>query len=198
MKKTISLVITLTLCISFVIVAFGAENNFVPSITYKDAISVISAVMDGEDVSECLVVTTLKEASEKSTDITQEDRDTLQQVYKDLKEGTTELPIDENYVIRELVDLSFKYDSCRKIKEHGAKDHKLGKDGVILTVDFDFGISANEEVMVWVCIEGEWKEIERVENNGDGTITCDFGDICPVAFAVKQSATVKSPLKFRT
>lgn len=193
MKKVFSLAITLALCMSLTIAAFAAENEFVPSITYKDGPSITTAEMDGADVSACLVVTTLKDAEEKSTDITQDERDTLQQVYEDLKNGTTTLPTDENYVIRELIDLSFKHDECRELEDHGQKDQKLKENGITLTADFDLGISKDDEVLVFVYIDGEWQPIESVKNNGDGTITCVFEDICPVAFAVKQPAASMAP-----
>ncbi len=193
MKKVLSLAITLALCMSLTISAFAAENEFVPSITYKDGPSITSAEMDGADVSACLVVTTLKDAEEKNTDITQDERDTLQQVYEDLKNGTTTLPTDENYVIRELIDLSFKHNECREVDEHGQKDQKLKEDGITLTADFDLGISKEDEVLVFVYIDGEWQSIESVKNNGDGTITCVFEDICPVAFAVKHPVASMAP-----
>lgn len=193
MRKVLSMAITLALFMSLTISAFAAENTFVPSITYKDGPDIISSEMDGNDVSECLIVTTLKDAEEKSTDITQDERDTLQKVYEDLKDGATTLPTDENYVIRELIDLSFKHDECREIEDHGHKDQKLKEDGITLTTDFDLGVSQNDEVIVFVYIDGEWKPIESVKNNGDGTITCIFEDICPVAFAVKQPVASMAP-----
>lgn len=193
MKRVFSLVIALALCMSLSISAFAAENTFVPSITYKDGPDVTSAELDGKDASGCLIVTTLKEAKEKSTDITQDERDTLQQVYEDLKNGATKLPTDDDYVIRELIDLSFKYEGCRVIEEHGHKDQKLKEEGVTLTVDFNLGVSQNDEVLVFVYIDGKWQPIESVKNNGDGTVTCVFEDICPVAFAIKQSANIAPP-----
>lgn len=185
MKRVGYLVIALALCMSLTISAFATEDTFVPSITYKDGPSIISAKMDGKDVSTCMVVTTLKAAEEKSTDITQDERDTLLKVYEDLEEGITKLPTEENYVIRELIDLSFKYDECRKSEGHDAKDQMLKKEAITLTVDFDLGVSANDEIMVFVYIDGEWKPIENAHNNGDGTVTCIFEDICPIVFAVK-------------
>lgn len=193
MKRVFSLVIALALCMSLSISAFAAENTFVPSITYKDGPDVTSAELDGKDASGCLIVTTLKEAKEKSTDITQDERDTLQQVYEELKNGATKLPTDDDYVIRELIDLSFKYEGCRVIEEHGHKDQKLKEEGVTLTVDFNLGVSQNDEVLVFVYIDGKWQPIESVKNNGDGTVTCVFEDICPVAFAIKQSANIAPP-----
>lgn len=193
MKRVFSLIISLALCASLSISAFAAENTFVPSITYKDELNVTSAEMEGEEVSGCLIVTTLKYAEENSTDITQDERDTLQKVYEDLKDGTTTLPTDENCVIRELFDLSFKYNACRQIEEHGHKDQKLKENGITLTADFDLGVSEEDEILAFVYINGEWQPIESVENNGDGTITCVFEDICPVVFAVKQPATSMVP-----
>lgn len=193
MKKVLSVAITLALFVSLTISAFAAENTFVPSITYKDGPDITSAEMDGNDISKCLIITTLKDAEGKSTDITQDERDTLQKVYEDLKDGTTTLPTDDNYVIRELIDLSFKHDECREIEEHGHKDQKLKEDGITLTTDFDLGVSQNDEVLVFVYIDGAWQPIESVKNNGDGTITCVFEDICPVAFAVKQPAASMAP-----
>lgn len=193
MKKVLSLAITLAMFMSLTISAFAAENTFVPSITYKDGPDISSAEMDSNDVSKCLIFTTLKDAEEKRTDITQDERDTLQKVYEDLKDGTTTLPTDDNYVIRELIDLSFKHDECREIEDHGHKDQKLKEAGITLTTDFDLGVSQNDEVLVFVYIDGEWQSIESVKNNGDGTITCVFEDICPVAFAVKQPAASMAP-----
>lgn len=193
MRRTIYLLITLLLCMSIAIPAFAAEGTFVPSITYKDGPDVTSAQMDGDDVGGCLIVTTIKEAEEKSTDITQEERDTLLKVYEDLKAGEIKLPTDENYVIRELIDLSFKYENCRELEDHHRKDLQLKKEGVTLTVDFDLGVAKNDVVSVFVYIDGEWLPIESVVNNGDGTVTCVFEDICPVAFVVKQGETVVPP-----
>ena len=42
------------------------------------------------------------------------------------------------------------------------------------------------EVAVFSYVDGEWIEAVSVTNNGDGTVTVVFEDICPVAFAVKE------------
>ena len=47
MKKILSLVVVLLLCASLVLPVFAAEDNFVPSITYKPNPEIISLV--GED-----------------------------------------------------------------------------------------------------------------------------------------------------
>ena len=44
-----------------------------------------------------------------------------------------------------------------------------------------------------VSLDGQWVEAESVMNNGDGTVTVVFEDICPVAFCVKRSAQTELP-----
>jgi hypothetical protein len=168
--------------------------DFVPSITYKDGPAIDMAEMDGEGVEDCVVVTTIKQAKDKSTDISQEDRDLLLDVYEQLEEGTMTLPVEEDgYVIRELVDVSFEYEDCRQIEEHGHKDQHLKEEGVTLTVTFDLGVGTFEDVIILVYVDGEWVPVESVKNNGNGTVTAIFEDICPVAFVVKEKGNAQAP-----
>ena len=37
-------------------------------------------------------------------------------------------------------------------------------------------------------VYGEWVAVEDVKTNNDGSVTCVFEDLCPVAFAVKETA----------
>ena len=48
--------------------------------------------------------------------------------------------------------------------------------------------------------DGQWEPIRETRNNGDGTVTCLFEHLCPVAFfveerAVQTSAEVSAPLQ---
>ena len=113
MKKIISLVLVLVVCLSLACPAFAAETTFVPSISYKDGPDADSAKLKDENVGSCLVITSITEAKNKATDITQEDRDLLLDVYDQLKTGAMKLPLENNkYVIRELVDVNFKANAC--------------------------------------------------------------------------------------
>jgi len=165
------------------------RRGFVPSITYKEApfVVTISSNMEYDlttQYKECLVVTTLMQAEEKTTDIQQESRDLLQEVYEKLADGSMTLPLEENYVIRELVDIDFKYEACQCSETHGDKCATLAEDGKTITIDFNLGVDEDTEIVVMTYVDGEWKAVESVVNNGDGTITCIFEDLCPVAFAV--------------
>jgi hypothetical protein len=182
MKKVIRLLIVLMLCLSIAAPAFAAENDFVPSISYKDGPEIIKGEQDEKDVTDCLIVTTIKEAEEKSTDITQDDRDLLLDVYDKLMNDEMTLPIECDYEIRDLVDVSYKYEDCRTAEGHGNKPEELKEEGVTVTITFDMGLCPREVLEVYVYIDGQWVAVENVVNNGDGTLTVEFEDICPVAF----------------
>jgi LPXTG-motif cell wall-anchored protein len=158
--------------------------SFVPSVTYKDGPAIDAANLDGEDVEECVVVTSIKQAEEKTTDLSQEDRDFLLEIYEQLEDGTMVLPLKGAYVIRDLVDVSFAHNYCCQDEKHGNKAENLAEEGVKLSVTFDLDVDPNENVFVMTYIDEEWVLVGEVENNGDGTITCQFEDICPVVFAV--------------
>lgn len=192
MRKIICLLTALLLCASLVCPAFAAENTFVPSIGYKDGPEIEETEMDGEDVGGCLVVTSIREAKEKTTDIYQEDRDLLLEVYEKLDDGSMKLPLEnDKYVIRELVDVSWRKTACVEA-DHKHKEW-LAEEGNTITIEFDLGVARSTEVIVMTYIDGEWTEIISVENNGDGTVTCVFEDICPVAFCVEADAEDKLP-----
>lgn len=115
MRKTISLLSAMILCLGMALTVFGTE--FVPSITYKptpglgEATLVIplhpqetrpegGPVEEKEEVhvSGCIVITSITQAEEKTTDITQEDRDLLLDVYAKLSDGSMDLfSIPEEY-----------------------------------------------------------------------------------------------------
>ena len=185
MNRVICMLIALLLCCAMALpVAAAKSDDFVPSIAYKDGPVTGDVILeaDGEemDVSDCVIITTLEQADEQSTDISQEDRDLLEEVYTELTDGDMELPLTGDYVISDLFDLSFKYEGCTEDDEHGHKDSVLKEDGNILTITFDLDIDPNETIYVFVFIDNEWVPVKAV-NNGDGTLTCEFEEICPVA-----------------
>jgi hypothetical protein len=92
------------------------------------------------------------------------------------------LPLENDYVIRDLVDVSYKYNDCRTAKGHGNRPEELKEEGVTVTITFDMGLCPREVLEVYVYIDGQWVAVENVVNNGDGTLTVEFEDICPVAF----------------
>lgn len=204
MKKLIAFVTVMLICVTLACPAFAAENEFVPSISYKDE-PVIVPVEDengdpaigvirdssGDIISyiyeDCLVVTSIANAK-TSTEIPEDARELLLSVYEQLTNGTMTLPYPDgatNMVIRDLYDASFL---CTEHPE------MLKQEGVTLDITFDLGISADTELVVMTYIDGKWAPIVNVLNNGDGTVTCTFEDICPIAFSVR-SAEIKPPVQ---
>ncbi len=177
MRRIICLLSVLLVCLTLACPAFAADT-FVPSISYKGGPQVRSAVIGDENVTGCLVVTSISAAKDKSTDITQESRDVLLDVYAKLSDGSVKLPL-ENHVIRELVDVSFAQSSCIE-PGHG---HKAP-----VTATFDLGVAKTTEVKVLTCKDGQWSVVDGVKNNGDGTVTCTLPNLGPVAFCIEAGA----------
>lgn len=184
MKKMICLIAVLAVSFTLLLPAFAAESEFVPSISYKDGPAIVSAVMNEENVASCLVVTSLKAAAEKTTDITQEARDLLLDVYGKLVAGEMDLPLEEDYTIRELVDVSWKQTACVENPHTHAAD--LEKDGTSVTVSFELGAGSTDELLVFAYRNGQWGAVESVKIDEAGNVTCVFEHFCPVAFCVKN------------
>ena len=187
MKKVISLIVALLLCVGLACPVFAAAQTFVPSIGYKDGPDIEDAGVH----SPCLIVTTIPQAQDKSTDIFQEERDTLLDVYEQLSDGTMKIPIPDNYVIRDLVDVSWKKTVCVD-PNHGHKEW-LDEVDTQITVTFDMGVPAGVEVLVLTYVDGEWIEAVSVVNNGDGTVTVVFEQVGVVAFCVDRNVNIESP-----
>ena len=191
MKNMICLVAALAVCLTLTCPVLAVGDGFAPSVGYKDGPEIVDAEMkngsegdETENVGVCLVVTSLKAAEEQSTDITEGARELLLEVYDELMSGEMELPAEEGYVVRDLVDVSWSTFCC----EDAEHDHEeaLKELDVTVAIDFDMGVPADAEVEVYVYIDGKWEPVVSVENNGDGTITCVFEDFCPVAFVVRE------------
>lgn len=193
MKKLLCMLAVVLVCLMLVPPAMAASDTFVPSISYKDGPEIEEAGLDGKDAGGCLVVSSIKDARNKTTDIYQEDRDLLLEVYEQLDDGSMELPLENGkYVVRELVDVSFRKTDCVEA-DHGHKEW-LAQDNTTVTIRFDLGVNKDTDVTVLVYIDGEWIPAEKVVNNGDGTLTCEFEDICPVAFCIDPTVE-KEPVR---
>ena len=200
MKKIVSIVVVLMLCMSLAGVVYAAEDSFTPSVSYKDSPEVLHiddpdggeaiAVVkdkDGKILSyvhaDCLKITPVAQA-ETSTEIPEEARQILLDVYAKLQNDTMQLPyekinsaLEAKYmVIRELFDASFVCEEHPKM---------LAEEGVVLEITFKLNVKANVEVYAMTYNEGEWNPIVSAVNNGDGTLTCTFEHLCPVAFSVE-------------
>lgn len=199
MKKIIACAVALILLVSLCVPAMAAETEFTPSVTNKpapgikpvpnpdgdDAIALLRD-KDGKIVGyiteDCLVITSVSEAKQGKGRIPEDARDLLLKVYDELMNGKMTLPYEKvdpslnsgNMVIRDLFDASFLCD------DHPAL---LGKDGYTLETTFTLGVKPGVKVVVMAYIDGKWEPVDA-RNNGDGTVTCVFDAICPIAFSV--------------
>lgn len=211
MKKLICLLTVLALAVAFACPVFAAEA-FVPSISEKDEPGIVpddegilGEIYNGDDeiidkVEEgCLVITPISKAK-TSTEIPEDAREELLRVYEELLSGAMTLPYEkdgldpETMVIRELIDATWV-----------CEDHPdmLEPEGVTIDLTFDIGVDADTRVYVYVYVDGQWTSVPVVSNennqsparigragtapvynNGDGTVTCRFEKLCPIAFCV--------------
>ena len=204
MRKLVCLLTVLLICVSLACPALAAEE-FVPSISYKGTPSVVtvkdengndaSAVIRNADgtaagyvYEPCMLVTPVANAANEN-DIPAEAKEQLMAVYKALNDGTMKLPYGEgikaeDMVIRDLFDVSW-------LCSHGHAA-ALEPTGVVFEMTFDLGVDADAKVVVMTYKNDAWNEIAKVVNNGDGTVTCTFEHLCPVAIAVESESAGES------
>ncbi len=192
MKKILSAVIALVMVCSLACAAFAAGDLFVPSITAKNAPELIKAqIVEGqkaEDVTGiCLLITAVADVEEE-TRLPEAAKTTLLDVYNKLNDGTMKLPTEklkkglrhEEVVIRDLVDVSL---ICKEDPSH---IQRLA-NGAKLVITFAMkGLKETDAIHVMSYKNNEWNPIDKVVNNGDGTVTCTFTHLCPVAFIVDK------------
>ena len=173
MKKIISVVIAIVVCLSLVGVVMAAEGAFTPSVTYKDQPDVTA--VEGADGEGCVRIVAY---ADRETELSAVVAALMEEVYTKLDSGEMKLPKEEADV-RDLVDVALTCDH-----DHAAK---FAAGEIAITVTFDLGVAAEENVVIYsyVKVDNEYKWVEaQVTNHGDGTVSATFTKLCPVAIAV--------------
>ncbi len=213
MKRLVSILLVIVTLFSFSLSVMASEVEFVPSITNKGAPEfavtidengkkVIGKLKDSNDnviaieYEDHVVITSVSDA-DSSTEIPKDAKDTLKKVYDELCMPDTKLSElcpelndlvaekvcpnknADDLVIRDLFDITALCDPLKT---------QLPTDGTVVDFNFKVNISADTFITAMVYVDGVWKLVPTV-NNGDGTITCTFEDICPVAFLVPADAS---------
>lgn len=204
------LAITLSIVMMFALTLSVSAAQFVPSITNKGApeLIVIDTIngkdvvgfitdADGNKISteyiDCLIISSITDAL-NDKELPEGVKEELLKVYDEFVEGAkiSELcpeltdivkekwdkdKTPDDLVIKDLFDVT---DTCDDISKH------LNGEGV-LDLTFDVGIASGSFITAMVYVDGKWVPVKDCINNGDGTVTVKFDQICPVAFLVPGS-----------
>lgn len=208
MKKVICFLLVVVMCFALAAPAFATEIDFVPSITAKPAPEVNTNTNDdngnvvievknesGETVHssgiENLLITPVADVmSGANTGLSAEAEATLKETFEALNAEGVKLsevmpeliPVAEamgmtaedvdNMVVTALFDLTILDENLETYLEEEGNTIEL-----TLAADIPEGYTAQ----VMVLVDGEWKAVENVVVNPDGTITCEFAFVGPVA-----------------
>ena len=220
MKKLLASVMAIVMALTITISATAA--SFVPSIENKGAPDLI--VLDEDDqgfivgditdkdgnkvsteYSECFIITPIADALDPNKNVPDSIRVPLVEQYEIVCDESTklsELCPDLNDIVKEKWDKDKNADdliikdffdisgNCTNIEEH------LSEDGNTLELTFKVGVSADTFITAMIYVDGKWQPVVDTINNGDGTVTIKFQDICPVAFLVPgtgENMSVVSP-----
>lgn len=179
--------------------------TFVPSIGYKPGPEIVDVETNivlgngeayGNDkIDDCVIVTSIDQAKNKATDIHQDDRDLLLELYEKLSSGSMTLPVEKDYVIRDLVDINFLLQKCREKEEHQEKIANLKENGVIVTITFRMGVTPGTKLaaMKYDDETGKWEQVPELTVNSDGTVTLVLEEMAPVAFLTDGNAQGVTP-----
>ena len=183
MKKLISLLLAAVLLCAVVLPV--AAEEFVPSISYKDSPEVVGKpeITDKDDkevTGAQVVITPVAEALETPEQERTDAEALLIEVFEDLTNGDMKLPVpdsdgQEYYVVRDLFDIDVDYGT------------QQSPEAISVEITFDLGVQAGAEVAV-MYFDGTWVPLEKVKNNGDGTVTVIFDKLGPVAFCVEDAS----------
>jgi len=207
MKKLISLVLALMICLSVTATAFATaytasvENKSAPAVVEiqneegESAIATLIGDVPEEILSlvseEFLTVTAVADA-ETSVHIPDAAEEALLEVYQGLQDGTLQVPFAEldqekadKLVVRDLFDVSWTDVEGNDYSKH------LENEDISLEMTFALDVKADATVYVMVYKNDTWNEIDQVTNNGDGTVTCVFNHLCPVAVIVEAEETME-------
>ena len=214
MIKLISLFTALLLCVCLATPALA--EGFVPSVGEKNAPTVVVAetIDEGDDVlrensEDCLIVTSLEAVLAGAVAVNDhhsDNFDLLVELYNKIKNGEMKLPYEKfnanldpaKMVIRDFFDVTLICTEnegdeidCEPNAEKNCAE-LLEPKGIRLRVTFDTGLSADATPYVMSYKGGDWQVIPSV-NNGDGTVTAIFEDLCPVAISVYEGTDSNSP-----
>ena len=212
MKKILSIVFVMLLCLGLAAPAYAAEpaaaaepadaDGFVPSVHYKptpefvpvfddDGNEYIGVVRDeeGEVIGYvepgCLIVTPIAHVWDEDIEVPQEIEDLLLFLYASLNDGSMTIPYEKHNADLDPANMVIRdlFDARWGCEEH---PKMLAPQGVVLELTFDLGVVPEAQIYVQTYDEatGVWEPIVSAVNNGDGTVTCIFEHLCGIEFSM--------------
>ena len=206
MKKVLCSLLALVVLAAMALPVLAAGDDFVPSITYKDAPEIvvtedelgneIAAVVRDEagEIVDYVYTTELVSSSvakaEESETLTSDEKALLKDVYNKITSGEMKLPYEkvesvkeQTMVIRDLI-----YLTVRDVSPLSAADilevTPLANEKTRWEISFNMGVEADTEVVAMTYNNNEWTPAHKVVNNGDGTVTCTLDSLGVLALSV--------------
>jgi len=190
MKKLVNILLVLVMLFSIAVPAAAVNEDFVPSITEKDAPELVEQgtdengqpiygeVVDADgnvvfSVGDGVIRITPLSKLEELRKIDVPAADMLEFVYEFLQKNS--YYFGRETVVRDLFDVTVV---SRELEE------ALAPKGQTITLRFNLNVAADTELEVRTYKNDEWVDVVDVVNNGDGTVSVTFEDFCPVAFIV--------------
>lgn len=182
MKKIVTSLLAFVMCLSMVCPVFAA--NFVPSITVKPAPGIVST--PDEEGNDVIGQITDKDGNVIGTEYadhiiitpvsSENASEQLKKLYDDFVAGNikvSDIIPDGTWVIKDMFEISSNCDDLNK-----------NLPGNKIDLVLDAGVAAGVAAKVMVYVDGQWKLLDNVVNNGDGTLTCTFEQLGPVSILV--------------
>ncbi len=190
MKKILSLIMVLALCMSLAATVMAADN-YVPSIGDKNAPEIDGEavlVEDGKDLevvpSDHLVITSVNQAKNNETAIPADAKAELLSVYDQLKDGSMKIPYDKAGKDPSTMEIRDLFDASLICTEENSHAEKLAKGEIDIRMTLDTGVKKGDDVVIMAYVDGQWVSAVSVVNNGDGTVTVVLEELCPIAICV--------------
>ena len=156
-----------------------------------------------KEVHESKLIITSVAKKDTSTEIPAEAKADLEKAYEDFsaknKKITQVIPADvskaitatvkeeigtdktaDDLIVRDLFDVTLICDESNEL---------LVDDEHHLLLTFSLGVKKDEFITAikFNPETDKWETIRSVVNNGDGTVTCEFDHLCPIAFLVEKT-----------
>lgn len=200
MKRIITIVLAFMLCLSLACPAFAAVD-FVSDITTKSAPELVAVdeenvgvFFDGEEneigklKEDGIIITALSEA-ETSNELPEEAKADLLEAYEKLSNPDALLSVQAPAMNDVAVELLGEGHTADAFVVHDLFDATLLNEEDINTLTQEANVlkltfaDAHNIIAAMAYVDGVWIKVD-VEHNEDGSITCTFKALCPVAFLI--------------